>query len=224
MQILVVEDNVRLARNIKKALVQNNYCVDIAFDGEEAKAKMVNSYDVVIVDVMMPKIDGYEFVEWLRGQNLRMPVIMLTAKGMLEDKVKGFELGVDDYLTKPFDFKELLLRIQALIRRYSSSDVKLKIDDLELDTNTGRVTRDGKMIELSSTEFRLLQYMMTYPDRIFSEFELLEHVWDRNYDGLSNVVAVYISYLRNKVDKSFKDKPKLIKTVRGMGYKISEDA
>jgi two-component system copper resistance phosphate regulon response regulator CusR len=226
MQILVVEDNQRLARNIQKGLQSRNFTVDVAFDGQEAQDMMMNGYDLLIVDVMMPISDGYEFLESVRGKGLKVPIIMLTAKGMIEDKVKGFELGIDDYLTKPFDFMELILRVEPLIRRSTNSTVLINIGDLQLDTNTKKVSRAGVEIDLSATEYRMLEYMMHHEAKVISETEFLEKVWDHSYEGLSNVVRVYMGYLRNKIDKAFPDKNELIKTVRGLGYKIesSENA
>ncbi len=222
MQILIIEDEQRLAQSIQKGLKAENFSVDVANDGEQGLKMMINKYDLIILDLMLPKVSGLEILEHLRTEKNKIPILILTAKGSTDDKVKGLNLGADDYLAKPFDFEELLARVYALIRRSTNSDVKLKIDNLELNPRKKEVTRAGKIIKLSGTEYRLLEYLVRHPHHVMSETDLLEHVWDHNYDGLSNIVSVYIRYLRNKIDKPFTTEKPLIHTVRGLGYKICD--
>jgi len=221
MQILIIEDEYRLAQSLQKGLKAENFSIDIANDGEQALRMMVNKYDLIILDLMLPKKNGLEVLEYIRNKKNKTPVLILTAKGTTEDKIKGLNLGADDYLSKPFDFAELLARINALIRRSTNKEVKLKIDNLTLDPYTKEIFRAQKNIKLSGTEYRLLEYLMRHPHHVLSESNLLEHVWDHNYDGFSNIVSVYIRYLRNKIDKPFPKEKPLIHTIRGLGYKIS---
>lgn len=221
MQILIVEDEVRLANNIARWLKSENFSVDIANDGEVAIQKCLNEYDVIVLDMMLPKKNGVEVLSYLRTSGKKTPVIILSAKWELDDKVLWLQKWADDYLTKPFAFDELLARIHALIRRSTGSNTTLSLDSLTLDYTTKVVKRCGETIVLSSTEYRLLEYMLHHPEHVLSESRLLEHVWDRNYGGFSNVVSVYIRYLRNKIDKPFPNEKPLIHTVRWLGYSIS---
>ena len=223
MQILLVEDETRLAKNIALWLKNENYCVDIASDGEEALKKISPEYDIVLLDLMIPKKNGFEVLETVRKKGISVPIIILSAKGEIDDKVLGLKTGADDYLVKPFSFDELIARINAVLRRsHGKSESILELDTLTLDTASKRVQRCGKDIPLSSTEFRLLEYMLLHSGEVLSETKLLEHVWDRNYMGLSNVVSVYIRYLRNKIDKDFPEEKTLLHTRRGLGYILSE--
>lgn len=223
MQILIVEDEIRLAKNIATWLKSENYTVDIAYDGEEAVKKISADFDVIVLDLMLPKRNGFEVLEIIRKKWIKVPVIILSAKGEIDDKVQWLRIWADDYLTKPFSFDELTARIEALIRRsHGNSENLLSIDSLTLDTASKIVTRKNKMIVLSSTEFRLLEYLMQNTGVVVSETKLLEHVWDRNYMGLSNVVSVYIRYLRNKIDKDFPAEQPLLHTRRGLGYTLSD--
>ena len=223
MKILVVEDEEKLARTLQRGLKEEGHAVDVALDGEEGEyLAEVNEYDLIILDVLLPKKNGITVCRELRERGINTPILMLTAKDAVEDKVRGLDAGADDYLTKPFSFEELLARVRALLRR--ASDVKtpiLRIADLELDPMSRRVTRAGKPIKLTSKEYALLEYMMRNPNRVLTRMRIGEHVWDMNFDPESNVIDVYISHLRAKIDRGF-DKP-LIHTIRGQGYMLSEE-
>ena len=220
MRILVVEDEAKVASFIKRGLEEEHYAVDVASDGEEGVDMVdVYEYDLAILDIMLPKRDGLSVLSHIRKKNKSMPVILLTAKDMLEDKVKGLDMGADDYLTKPFAFEELLARIRALLRRGKPEEsLLLVLDDLVLDPVTHNVTRDGGEIPLTAKEYALLEYFMRNPERVLTRTMISEHVWNIKFDTYTNVIDVYISYLRNKIDKGH-DK-KLLHTVRGVGYMI----
>lgn len=220
MRILAVEDDHKIAAAIKRGLAQENFAVDIEYDGESGLgAATTLPYDLIILDRMLPEMDGIELCKKLREQKIHTPIIMLTAKSNIAERVEGLNAGADDYLPKPFSFEELLARIRALLRRpkEAQSD-ELKVKDLTLNTLSYSVERAGKQIHLSSKEFALLEYMMRNAGRVLSKESMIEHVWDFDADILPNNVEVYVGYLRNKIDKPFK-KP-LIHTVRGFGYKI----
>lgn len=220
MRILIVEDEHRIARALKDGLEQESYAVDIEFDGEDGyNAASGEEYDLLVLDVMLPGMDGYEIAKKLREQNIHTPILMLTAKDQPRDIVKGLDTGADDYLAKPFSFEVLLARIRALLRRPKESigDL-LQVEDLTLDTVSKEVIRADKTVQLSSKEFALLEYMMRNQGRILSKNNIIAHVWDFDADILPNTVEVFIAYLRNKIDKPFKNQ--LIHTVRGFGYKI----
>jgi heavy metal response regulator len=219
MRILVVEDEPKVASFIKKGLQEESYAVDVAGDGEEGLNFLkMNIYDAVILDLMLPKKNGIEVMREVRANKMNVPVIMLTARDTLDDKVMGLDAGADDYLTKPFAFMELLARLRSLLRRGKAEITMLKVDDLTLDPATRKVKRGEVEIPLTSKEFSLLEYMMRNAGKPLSRTTLSEHVWDINFDRMTNVVDVYINFLRNKVDKGF-DK-KLIHTVRGVGYTL----
>ena len=222
MQILIVEDEPRLARSIQKWLLGENFSVDIAFDGDMAMEMFSRGYDLIILDYMLPKRNWAELLSHIRAEYGAVLVMFLTARSSTEEKIAGLNLWADDYLAKPFDFNELLARIQALLRRSMRHDVVLSLDSLSLNTQTKSVTRAGKDIGLSATEYRLLEYFLRHPGHVLSESMLLDRVWDHSYDGLSNVVSVYVRYLRNKIDKPFIAEKPLIHTVRGLGYCISD--
>jgi DNA-binding response OmpR family regulator len=222
MKILVVEDEHKIAASLKKGLEQESFIVDIAFDGEDGyDLASTEDYDVVILDLMLPKMTGIEVCQKLRDNQRHMPVLMLTAKGMLQDKIDGFNAGADDYLPKPFAFEELLARVKALSKRPQKivSDI-LKIDDLTLNTKTYEVKRQDSFINLSQKEYSLLEYLMRHPNQILTKDQIIQHVWEYDSDVLPNTVEVYIGYLRNKIDKPFKNLSPLLQTVRGFGYKI----
>lgn len=223
MRILVVEDDKKVAAFLQKGLREEQYAVDVCRNGEDAAYEaQVHPYDVIILDIMLPGKDGFTICRELRENNVLTPILMLTAKDSLEDKIIGLSEGADDYLTKPFSFEELLARIRALLRR--SQDYKtgiLKVDDLELDPLRRTVQRAGTPITLSGKEYALLEYLLRNKGIILSQSKIIDHVWDRNYDGTSNLINVYINHLREKIDKDAE--VKLIKTVRGQGYKIDED-
>lgn len=219
-KILIVEDELKVATFIKKGLQTQNFDTEIAFDGNEAKQLFTkNSFDLVILDIGLPDISGLEVCQFIRDQNNKIPILMLTALGSVADKLSGFEVGTDDYLVKPFDFMELLVRVKALIKRSVSTTTvseKLQVADLELDLNEKVARRGGQAVELTAREFNLLEYLMRNRGRVVSKLDIAEKVWDINFDTRTNFVEVYINYLRNKVDKGFS--VKLIHTVVGMGY------
>jgi len=218
MRILVIEDEKKVAQFIKKGLEEEHYAVDTAFDGEDGLYMAEgNEYDLIILDLMIPKIDGLEVLKRIRGKKNNVPILVLTAKNTVEDKVKGLDAGCDDYLTKPFAFVEFLARIRALLRREKTDkEPLLKIADLTLSLVTHKVMRQGKEIELTSKEYALLEYFMRNPDKVLTRTMISEHVWDYHFDSMTNVVDVYVNYLRKKIDKDFE--PKLIHTLRGIGY------
>jgi DNA-binding response OmpR family regulator len=222
MRVLVVEDEHKIANSIKRGLDQESYAVDVAYDGETGfDLASTESYDVIILDLMLPKMDGMTICKKLREGSIHTAILILTAKGELNDKVDGLNSGADDYLVKPFAFAELLARIKALTRRPKDSfGSELKVDGLTLDTLTYQVKREGREINLSKKEFSLLEYLMRHPNKIQTKDQIIGNVWNYDDDILPNTVEVYIGYLRNKIDKPFKNKPGLIHTVRGFGYKI----
>ncbi len=223
MRILVVEDERKVAQLIQKGLVEEQYLVDVALDGERGLAMSEGQhYDLFIVDVMLPKMNGLELVKGLRDHQQKAPILMLTAKTTIEDKVAGLDSGADDYLTKPFAFEELLARIRSLFRRGAQQkSTILTIADLELDTVTHKARRGGKTIELTAKEYALLDYFLQNKDRVLTRSAISEHIWDYNFDTGTNIIDVYINHLRNKVDNTFE--PKLIHTVRGVGYVMREE-
>ncbi len=221
MRILVVEDEKKIAGFIKRGLKEEGYAVDVAPDGEEGyDLGAVNDYDLIILDIMLPKCDGITLCKKLRADKIETPIIMLTAKTSVEDKVTGLDAGANDYLTKPFAFEELLARIRVLLRRSVQPATKLQVADLVLDLLSHKVTRAGREIVLSSREFALLEYLMRNAGAVVTRTMISEHVWDIDFDTSTNVIDVYINYLRNKVDVDF-DK-KLIQTIRGRGYTLKD--
>ncbi len=223
MRILVVEDDAKVAGFIKKGLVEENYAVDVFPNGEDgAFWAAENAYDVMVLDIMLPGKDGLTICKELRAQGVVTPIMMLTAKDTVDDKIKGLDVGADDYLGKPFSFGEFLARIRALMRR--SQEYKapiLQIADLELHPATRTVRRGGKDITLTGKEYALLEFFMRNKGHVLSETRIVEHVWDMNYDPDTNVVNVYIHHLRSKIDKDFDHK--LIHTIRGSGYIMKAD-
>lgn len=218
MRILVVEDEKKVASFIKRGLEEAGYSVDIAADGVEG-AYMAESdnYDLIVLDLILPRKSGLELCKELREQKINVPILILSARDTVEDRVTGLDTGADDYLTKPFAFSELLARVRALLRRGETMiPIKLQVADLVMDTVTHEVTRAGKEIKLTGKEYALLEYFMMNPNKVLTRTMLSEHVWDYTFDTFSNVIDVYINYLRNKVDRDFE--PKLIHTVRGVGY------
>jgi DNA-binding response OmpR family regulator len=225
MKILVVEDEHKIANSIKKGLEQESYAVDVAYDGEVGfDLASAENYDAIILDLMLPKIDGITICKKLREENIHTPILILTAKGELNDKVDGLNSGADDYLVKPFAFAELLARLRAMARRPKDTiGSVLKVDNLSLDTTSYEVKRDNKKIKLSRKEFTLLEYLMRHQGRVLSKDQIIGNVWNYDDDILPNTVEVYIGYLRNKIDKPFKEKLALIYTIRGFGYKIENN-
>jgi len=222
MRVLVAEDHASLARSIANGLREEGYAVDLTFDGDEAlRYALDNPYDCVVLDVMMPGKTGWQIVETLRRKGSATPVLFLTAKDTVEDRVKGLNLGADDYLVKPFAFDELLARVRAIIRRgHNRPSQMLKIADLEIDTAAKVVRRGEQPITLSAREYALLEYLALRSGEVVSRSEIWEHLYDQNDETVSNVVDVYIGYLRSKIDRDHD--LKLIHTRRGMGYVLSE--
>ena len=222
MRVLVVEDEKDLNHIIVKKLKIEGYSVDSCFDGEEALEYIaMTSYDVIIMDIMMPRKNGYEVLAQMRSNGNVTPVLFLTAKDALEDRVKGLDLGADDYLVKPFHFEELMARLRVMVRRsHGSVSNQLQVADLTLESDTHVVKRYGDVIELSAKEFAILEYMMQNAGTVLSRKRLEEHIWDYEYQGASNMIDVYIRYLRIKIDKEYE--PKLIHTVRGVGYVLKD--
>ena len=222
MRILLIEDDVRIVNFVKRGLELKGYAVDTACDGQEGLDKGVDRYDLIILDVLLPIRSGIEICQTLRREKVTTPILMLTARDTLKDKIEGFEVGADDYLTKPFAFQELLVRIKALIRRgeYDEIAIFLKVADLTLNRETRKVTRGETEISLTAKEFGLLEHLMSHANKPVSRTAILDHVWEYDYDTLTNVVDVYIGYLRKKVDQGYSHP--LIHTVRDVGYKIAE--
>lgn len=222
MRILVIEDEKKIADFIKRGLKEEGYAVDIAHDGEEGHfMAKTNEYDLILLDLMLPKMDGLEVCRALKKEGVHVPIIMLTAKDAVKDKVAGLDSGADDYLTKPFAFEELLARARAIFRKKGSSVTEpIKIDDLVMDIITHKVTRAGKEIELTSKEYSLLEYLMRNEGKVVTRTMISEHVWDADFDTFTNVIDVYINYLRKKIDIG--NRKKLIHTIRGRGYIIKE--
>ena len=222
MNILVVEDEAKVASFLKKGLQQSGYEVDLAADGEEAYEKIqANTFDLILLDLMLPKMSGFDLIPKIRQNMPTVPIIAVTAKASVDDRVQGLNMGCDDYLTKPFSFSELLARIQVQLRRGDPSAIlELHAADLVLNPLKRKVTRGGKTIELSNKEFFLLEYLLKNKDQIVTRNMIVENVWDASFDNFTNVVDVYINYLRNKIDRDFE--PHLIQTVRGVGYTLRE--
>jgi len=220
MRILVVDDDRRLSGIVKRGLLEETYAVDVAYDGEEGQyLAEVNSYDLVILDIMMPKKDGVEVCRTLRAKNINTPILMLTAKDSVEDRVKGLDAGADDYLVKPFAFSELLARVRALLRRESTTrSPEIRVGDLVLNTLTREVWQGELAIELTTKEYVILEYFMRHPNIVVTRIMLEEHAWDYDFDSLSNLVDVYIRRLRRKIDAD--GEKSMIQTVRGAGYRL----
>lgn len=223
MRVLVVEDEQDLNRVIVKKLKVEGYSVDSCYDGEEALDYIhMAAYDAIILDILMPKKNGYEVLRYMRENKKKTPVLFLTAKDALEDRIKGLDLGADDYLVKPFHFEELMARLRAMVRRnYGTTSNQIQIADLILNSDTRTVTRAGNIIDLTSKEFSMLEYFMQNEGVVLSRKNLEDHVWDFEYQGASNMIDVYIRYLRLKIDKTYE--PKLIHTIRGIGYVIRKE-
>lgn len=220
MRILVVDDDRRLCAVIKRGLLEEAYAVDLAYDGEEGEyLAEVNPYDLIILDIMLPIKDGIAVCRELRAKKISTPILMLTAKDAVEDRVKGLDTGADDYLVKPFAFSELLARVRALLRREGTSkSPELRVGDLTLDTLTRQVNRGQRPIELTTKEYVILEYLMRHPKVVVTRTMIEEHAWDYDFDSLSNLVDVYIRRLRRKLDTEGENS--LIQTVRGAGYRL----
>ena len=222
MHILVVEDERKVASFIKRGLEAANYLVDVEHDGEAGLNRLLKGdYDLVILDVMLPKRDGLSLMKQIRQRQVNTPVLLLTARVTVADRVMGLDLGADDYLTKPFAFEELLARVRVLLRRGAAAPTVLAVADLRLDPVTREVTRDNQRIDLTAKEFALLEFLLRRQDQVLSRAIIAQHVWGVNYDTFTNVIDVYVNYLRKKIDSGFE--PKLIHTVRGVGYVLKEE-
>ncbi|ASZ15029.1 response regulator transcription factor [Chitinophaga pendula] len=226
-KILIVEDEVKVANAIRKGLEENGFEVDVAYDGRVGKSLATgNIYDMLILDLNLPHNNGYEVCEAVRRSNNRVPIIMLTALGGMEDKMQAFGLGADDYLVKPFDFRELLARIRVFLKRAGAdtplnTQYKIAVSDLEIDREKKEVTRAGKKIALTAKEYQLLEFLALHKGRVISKLTIAEKVWDIDFDTGTNVIEVYINFLRKKIDKDFEQK--LLHTKTGMGYYLSEE-
>jgi heavy metal response regulator len=221
MRILVIEDERKIASFIKRGLREEGYTVDTAFDGEEGyRLTAENDYALIILDIMLPKKDGITLCRQLRNDGIQSPVLILTAKDSVQDKVKGLDSGADDYLTKPFAFEELLARIRALLRKGVQRSARLQVGDLVLDTAAHKATRSGREIVLTMKEYALLAYLMRNAATVVTRTMIAENIWEIDFDTGTNIIDVYINYLRNKIDSGYEKK--LIQTVRGRGYIIKD--
>lgn len=222
MKVLVVEDEHKIANSIKQGLVQENFTVDVAYDGIAGYDLAISEeYDVIVLDRLLPGMEGLKICQKLREQKNHTPILILTAKGQIADRVEGLEKGADDYLVKPFAFEELLARIKALGRRPKKTlETILKLNNLSLNMKTYEVKRGNIPINLSSREFSLLEYLLRHKNEILTKDQIINHVWNYEANILPNTIEVYVGYLRNKIDKPFKESSSLIQTVRGFGYKI----
>lgn len=223
MRVLVVEDEPGIAGFVQQGLTEAGYAVDVASDGLEGlDYALVAEYDAIVLDIMLPKMNGLRLMQELRGRSLKTPVLLLTARDTIEDRVEGLDTGADDYLTKPFAFPELLARLRALLRRPPLQAAPiLRVADLEMDTARREVRRDGRLIELSPREFTLLEYLLHHPNQVLTRTQIAEHIWNFDFYNESNAVDVYIGYLRRKIDRGFE--PFLLHTVRGVGYRLSAE-
>jgi len=222
MRILIVEDEKKVAAFIKKGLEEETYAVDVAYDGEDGLHMGVeNQYDLIVLDLMLPVIDGLEVLSRLRENKVDTPILLLTAKDSVEDKVTGLNTGADDYLTKPFAFSELLARLRVLLRRgKAETKTVLQIKGLSLDLVSHKVKRNDEEIELTGKEYSLLEYFMRNQGKVLTRTMIAEHVWDYNFDTFTNVIDVYVNHLRKKIDKGYPEK--LLHTLRGVGYIMKE--
>lgn len=222
MRILIVEDEKKVAAFIKKGLEEETYAVDVAYDGEDGlHMGLENQYDLIILDLMLPIIDGLNVLSRLREKKVETPILLLTAKDSVEDKVTGLNTGADDYLTKPFAFSELLARIRVLLRRgKAETKTVLQINGLSLDLVSHKVKRNDEEIELTGKEYSLLEYFMRNQGKVLTRTMIAEHVWDYNFDTFTNVIDVYVNHLRKKIDKGYPEK--LLHTLRGVGYIMKE--
>lgn len=226
MRVLVVEDEHRIAQAIKKGLEQEMYAVDVIYDGQEGlDMASTEDYDLIILDRMLPSVNGVQIARTLRKQNIHTPILMLTAKNQINDRVEGLDAGADDYLIKPFAFEELLARMRALKRRPRNGiDDVLRVGDLELHARTYAVSRAGNPVRLSQKEFALLEYLLRNKDKTLTKDQIISHVWDYDADILPNTLEAFIKQLRNKIDRVYPHSPQLIQTIRGFGYKITDTA
>ncbi len=223
-KVLIIEDELKVASFVKKGLEENNFEADIAFDGLIGlKMFQQNDYNIIVLDINLPVINGFELCKEIRKTNTRIPILILTALSATDNKIMGFESGADDYLVKPFEFRELIVRIKALLKRSQGHIIKtsaLKIADLEMNIDSKIVKRANDIIELTAKEFSLLEYLLRNKEKVISRVEIAEKIWDITFDTGTNVIDVYVNFLRKKIDKNYN--PKLIHTVIGMGYVLRE--
>ena len=221
MRILVVEDEKLLAESLKIGLVDEHFAVDLFNDGKQAyEQASTEEYDVILLDIMLPGMDGVSICKKLREEKNYTPIIMLTAKDTVDDKVIGLDAGADDYLVKPFSFEELLARIRSIVRRTTVKDTLLQVDTLTLNPTTHIASRNGQEIDLTGKEYALLEYFMLHPGHVLTREQILSHVWDYSYDSMSNIIEVLMKRLREKIDKAFPKEKILFSTIRGLGYKL----
>ena len=223
MRLLIVEDERKVASFIKKGLEEEGYAVDVALDGEEGlRMSLDHLHDLIILDISLPKMDGFQVLKKLRQQKVNTPVLLLTVRATIEDKVLGLDSGADDYLTKPFAFQELVARVRALLRRRAEAEpALLQMADLTLDPAQRIVSRGGEKIDLTSKEYALLEYFMRNAGRVLTRTMIIEHVWNYDFDTMTNIIDVYVNYLRKKIDSG--REPKLIHTIRGVGYVLKAE-
>ena len=223
MRILIVEDEKKVAKFVQRGLEEERYSVDVANDGERGEfLGSTQEYDLIVLDILLPRKDGMKVLKELRSKQVKVPVLMLTAKSSTVDKVEGLDSGADDYLTKPFAFEELLARVRSLLRRGTIEKLAvLRVADLELDTISHKAQRGGKPIELTSKEYALLEYLLRNKNRVLTRTVITEHIWNYNFDTGTNVIDVYVNHLRSKIDDDFKKK--LIHTIRGVGYVLKDE-
>jgi heavy metal response regulator len=221
MRILVIEDEPGIAQFVKQGLSEAGYAVDVVYNGRKGlDYALAADYDAVVLDIMLPQMDGLQLLRTLRARGRKMPVLLLTARDAVDERVRGLDAGADDYLIKPFAFAELLARLRALLRRPPlQTETVVRVADLALDTARHEVRRAGRLIDLSPREFALLEYLMRHPQQVLTRTQISEHVWNFDFYSETNVVDVYIGYLRRKIDRGFQ--PPLIHTVRGVGYRLS---
>ena len=224
MRVLVVEDESSIAQFVRQGLSEAGYAIDLAWDGQEGlDYALAAEYDAIVLDILLPKMDGLRLLQELRARGCKTPVLLLTARDTVEDRVAGLDSGADDYLVKPFAFPELLARLRAVLRRPPLQvEPILRAADLELDTARREVRRSGRLIELSAREFALLEYLLRHCNQVLTRTQIAEHVWNFDFYNESNVIDVYIGYLRRKIDQGFE--PSLLHTVRGVGYRLSAEA
>ena len=222
MRILIVEDEKKVASFIGRGLEAAHYSVDVEHDGASGLDRLLKTdYDLIILDVMLPRLDGLSLMKEIRNRQIKVPVLLLTARATVADKVMGLDSGADDYLTKPFVFEELLARVRALLRRGPTAPAVLSVADLRLDPATREVTRGNNRIDLTPKEYALLEFLLRRRDQVLSRAIIAQHVWGINYDTFTNVIDVYVSYLRHKIDTGYE--PKLIHSVRGVGYVLKAE-